>query len=488
MQFSQKVSFANWERASRIVEENTEDYVKPEFCSTPLVSVRVFCYQHAEFIREALDGVFSQQTSFPFEVVIGDDHSTDGTFEILLECQEKYPEQIRLLRSKSNLQGKLKLPIHNILTRLVCKGKYIAVLDGDDFWTDPKKLQRQVDYLEANPGTSGCFTDLVIVDQSGVPMDPRPFWNDPYKESYGQRDCLAELGSSYGTATLVYRSSVWEDGLPDYFLEAGSDFLLDLVITEQGTLDYLPGETASYRIHEGGKWQGSSDVINQLRTHSRWRALEDDPVMKQRYGDLIVEAEDAVFKNMLGLKNRSSFPFVRIKESRFPVTTYTGTFDLREDDSCSLDEWLKSVISDRYSEIVLLLFDRDHADIVWRSGDGGVRVIGRSKDDFRKDENGVDWQLPDFAGEPGLEKLSNRRVLGVLSRATGDFLESTTSGLTTLLEELESSRNELKKTRKELRVCRNRLAVLEQTLYGRMRKGLSRFRKQFSSGGTGQPD
>ena len=188
--------------------------------------------------------------------MISDDHSTDGTFEILLEYQEKYPEQIRLLRSKSNLLNKLKLPIQNILTRLVCKGKYIAVLDGDDYWKDPKKLQGQVDYLEANPGTGGCFTDCEIVDESGVLLEPRPFWDSPYKERYQQRDCLAELGSGYGTATLMFRSSVMKHGLPDYFLRAGSDFLLDLLITEQGSLDYLEGVTSVLSDSRGRKVAG----------------------------------------------------------------------------------------------------------------------------------------------------------------------------------------------------------------------------------------
>ena len=111
--------------------------------------------------------------------------------------------------------------------------------------------------------------------------------------------------------------------------------------------------------------------------------------MEERYGRLIFEAQSEVFKSMLQLKNRRSIRYFEIKESRFPVVTYTGTFDLQEDDSRVLEEWLKGIVSNWHNEIVLLFRDGAHADIVWRGGDSEVRLVRRTIDDFRQDLNHV---------------------------------------------------------------------------------------------------
>jgi len=112
----------------------------------PLVSVHMITYNHAPFIREAIEGALQQKTNFPFELVIGDDCSTDGTRELLIEQQKRYPETIRLVGTNQNV-GCIK---NCYRTLKACRGKYVAFCEGDDYWHHPLKLQKQVDYMETH--------------------------------------------------------------------------------------------------------------------------------------------------------------------------------------------------------------------------------------------------------------------------------------------------------------------------------------------------
>jgi len=118
-----------------------------------MVSVCMITYNHEKYIAQAIDGVLMQQTSFPFELIIGEDCSTDNTRKICEEYKAKYPDKIQLLLPDSNLGMKQNF----ISTLQACTSKYIAVCEGDDYWTDPCKLQKQVDFLEANEGYSVTF-------------------------------------------------------------------------------------------------------------------------------------------------------------------------------------------------------------------------------------------------------------------------------------------------------------------------------------------
>lgn len=113
----------------------------------PLVSAKMITYNHEPYIAQAIEGVLRQETSFPFELVIGEDCSTDGTREIVFDYQKKYPDIIRVITSDKNV-GACK---NGLRTRKACRGKYIAYCEGDDYWHHPQKLQKQVDYLESHP-------------------------------------------------------------------------------------------------------------------------------------------------------------------------------------------------------------------------------------------------------------------------------------------------------------------------------------------------
>jgi len=127
---------------------------------TPLVSVCVITFQHKNYIKECLDGILMQKTNFPFEILLGEDASTDGTREICMEYAKKYSDKIRLFLHKrennikyyGNFSGKFNI----LYNYLISKSKYIAICEGDDYWTDPYKLQKQVDLLESNNDFAMC--------------------------------------------------------------------------------------------------------------------------------------------------------------------------------------------------------------------------------------------------------------------------------------------------------------------------------------------
>ncbi len=119
-------------------------------CKHPLVSVFMITFNHECFIRQAIEGVVMQETDFEYELVIGEDCSKDRTREICFECQKQHPDKLRVLWSENNLWAANRGNTKRTLIR--CRGKYIAYCEGDDYWTDPKKLQKQVEYMEAHPG------------------------------------------------------------------------------------------------------------------------------------------------------------------------------------------------------------------------------------------------------------------------------------------------------------------------------------------------
>ena len=115
-----------------------------------VVSTYCLAYNHEKFIRDALEGFVSQKTNFRYEVLVHDDASTDGTARIIREYEEKYPDIIKPIYQKENQYSKGIDIVGTIITPRL-KGTYIAICEGDDYWTDPEKLQRQVDILEAMP-------------------------------------------------------------------------------------------------------------------------------------------------------------------------------------------------------------------------------------------------------------------------------------------------------------------------------------------------
>lgn len=152
--------------------------------STIMVSVVMTTYNQKQYIQQALDSVLMQKTSFSYEILVGDDASTDGTTTIVKQYAQKYPGVIHAICREKNVG-----PTRNVYD-LLCraKGKYIANCEGDDYWIDCSKLQQQVDFLEENPSYSACTHDCQIVDENGCPMSTQKLKWVSSKTIFTQKD------------------------------------------------------------------------------------------------------------------------------------------------------------------------------------------------------------------------------------------------------------------------------------------------------------
>ncbi len=152
----------------RTQEQIMEDWAGD--VNAPLVSVRCTAYNHEPYIAQALDGFLLQRTNFPFEVIVHDDASTDKTADIIREYEKKYPKIIRPIYQTENQYSKRDGSIGRIMTA-ACRGRYIALCEGDDYWIDGNKLQMQVDFLEANREYSAYYSNVEGIDAMGRPFD-----------------------------------------------------------------------------------------------------------------------------------------------------------------------------------------------------------------------------------------------------------------------------------------------------------------------------
>jgi len=215
--------------------------------ATPLVSICCIVYNHEKYIRNAMEGFLAQKTSFPIEIIIHDDASTDRTVEILQEYASKYPEQIYPIYQKRNQYSQKIKPWPNFVFPRA-RGSYIALCEGDDFWTDPLKLQKQVEYLEAHPEASGCFHNAKILKDE---PDNELFINSEVSE----RDFLIDdLFADWfiPTCSMVCRRGALLN-LPKWInYTIHGDLSMWLHLAKAGSLHYLPDVMGVYRKHEGG--------------------------------------------------------------------------------------------------------------------------------------------------------------------------------------------------------------------------------------------
>jgi glycosyltransferase involved in cell wall biosynthesis len=239
-----------------------------------------------------------QECDFPWEIIVGDDGSNDGSQDIARFFQKRAPERVRLLMSKRNLRPELPSGRLNLGRSFrAVRGDYVALLEGDDYWTNAFKLATQVRYLDSTPTAAGCFHDSVCVDSDGQPTQG-PF-RTAYDAAYTQEQCLTDLRSAYATCSLMFRSDIVKQPLPSYYQRAGSDFLLDLAITERGTLDHIPMQGGVYRIHPGGVWSRLTNPDRILHVLKRMSALQGDKLMKKRYGVYVEARRKVLFSQLL---------------------------------------------------------------------------------------------------------------------------------------------------------------------------------------------
>lgn len=229
----------------------------------PRVSICCMTYNHANLIRKALDGFLMQKASFPFEILIHDDASTDGTTQILREYQARYPGLIRLIIQEKNLFSATGVyPVINLYK--AARGKYIAECDGDDYWQDPHKLQKQADFLDANPDYVMCHHDYLIQNKEKT-VKPH---GDPPKDFTSIELIQYSLqGHGIGLCTRMFRNLYSEATAGDVEIMAG-DYATNVYLGTFGKCKYIPGiEPSVYRRMNGSNSWSSLPAAEKERRH-----------------------------------------------------------------------------------------------------------------------------------------------------------------------------------------------------------------------------
>jgi glycosyltransferase involved in cell wall biosynthesis len=238
---------------------------------TPLVSISCMTYNHAPFLRKCLDNFLLQKTNFPIEILIHDDASTDGTQEIIKEYSSRYPDKILPLIQEENQYSKGFRGLSSFYNYPRCRGKYIAICEGDDFWTDPLKLQKQVDFLEQHEDYVMAYHDFMTVDdrEEIINKDPLPA---EQKKDASRKDLI--LGNRVVMPlTLCFRNMIKKFPPEKYKVTNGDTFLISM-LGQYGLGKWMGNdiEKAAYRSHSGGVWsmQNKGHKIQRQITTYYW--------------------------------------------------------------------------------------------------------------------------------------------------------------------------------------------------------------------------
>lgn len=227
-----------------------------------LVSILCTAFNHEGYIRDTLEGFVSQQTDFPFEVLINDDLSTDGTADIIREYERKYPELIRAFYQKENLYSQ-DIDIYHTVFYLNARGKYIAFCEGDDYWTDPTKLQRQVEFLERHPDYSACVHNTMLHYCMGDSPDEPLLFHDADRDILFE-DVIPGMRTAYHTSSLVAKLELLANPPEYYFIAAKygfGDYPDALWLISNGPVRYINRFMSVYRINSGSSaWSSGVDM------------------------------------------------------------------------------------------------------------------------------------------------------------------------------------------------------------------------------------
>lgn len=228
------------------------DMENPMNLKQPLVSICCLTFNHSSYVRSAIDGFLMQKADFPYEILIHDDASGDGTGDIIREYQAKYPELIFPILQTENQYNKGITHASGAFNFPRARGKYIAMCEGDDYWTDPDKLRLQVEYLENHPECSICFHSAGIesVDGSMPGRVMRPYKGDQVVSS-GE---IVNKTSGYATASLVFRTEAVKK-LPDYYVNCPvGDIPMQLMAASIGNGYYMDQPMCVYRVGVSTSW------------------------------------------------------------------------------------------------------------------------------------------------------------------------------------------------------------------------------------------
>ncbi len=285
-----------------------------------MVSIDCITYNHDKYLAKAIDSFLMQKTDFPFEILIHDDASSDGTQDIIRRYQEKYPDMIKPYIQEVNQysQGVRRMGYTYNVKR--AKGKYIAICEGDDYWTDPDKLQKQVDYMEAHDKCGFCFHGARVVDEDEKEVDIiRPYL---HSRKAKVEDVIERGGAFISTNSILYRKSLM-DNPPEFYMNGPvGDYSLQIYLSTREYGYYINELMSSYRYNAPGSWtnnlyfKAGSQSKREAYDKKKIEMLEGINVFYEYKYDAIIKKiiTDIEFNHLIGQGKFSALGKGKYKE------------------------------------------------------------------------------------------------------------------------------------------------------------------------------
>ena len=279
----------------------------------PLVSISLVVFNQENYLRQTIESCLMQKVDFPYEIIIHDDNSTDNSAKIILEYAGAYPDIIfPILQTENQFSQGTEIIAEFILPK--AKGKFIAFIEGDDYWTDPNKLQTQIDFLGANPEVVMCFT----ATKHTYPKNSK----EPRIKRYAKHDALCSIkdvirlgGNLVDMVSVVARRTIFDE-LPDWYFYAQTwDETIPLLALLNGKIQYLNHVTAVYRNNVPGSWTQKSVRMLDRRKNNRLKSIKVadgfDRNTNYAYHKYIKQKEDPLIVEVLLLSDK--------KDEDFPI-------------------------------------------------------------------------------------------------------------------------------------------------------------------------
>jgi glycosyltransferase involved in cell wall biosynthesis len=301
------------------------------------VSVCTVTYNHAPFIAQAIESVLMQRRpGLEIEMIIGEDVSTDNTRSIVADYARRYPEIVKPIFHEKNVG-----PGYNSLACLnACTGEFIAALEGDDYWTDPNKLQKQVDFLKARPDYTLCFHN-VRIEKAGVIGST--LYNSPNQATTTSAIDLA-VRNYIATVSCVYRRVLTE--IPAWFaVVPAGDLSLSMMHARQGKIGYLPDVMAVYREHAQSSWQSKSAFYketNLFKTLTFLLPEFDGPVHEQLVSSQLAALQVALADDEASSTEKSEFLAANAPEIQYLLSQVQPQFEQQRIKAKSLEHRIVS--------------------------------------------------------------------------------------------------------------------------------------------------
>lgn len=285
-----------------------------------LVSIICNTYNHEKFVRGALESFVAQKTNFAFEILVHDDASTDGTADIIREYEAKYPDVIKpICQTENQYSQQRQITTEFQLPRV--RGKYVAFCEGDDFWTDDRKLQKQVDAMEAHPELDICATHAQTMTNGELTG-----WLKASEETcvLTAEQVIAGGGGFVPTASLMFRSTMIET----YYRVMALDYAWQIYGSLRGGMLYLAEPTCVYRVAVSGSWSARTrtdttlrdryarrveEMLNELDkdTQGKYSAAIEGRLVFDRVARLFI---DRKYKEILAPENRIGYKKLLFKQ------------------------------------------------------------------------------------------------------------------------------------------------------------------------------